>query len=437
MESILTLVKERNVDLSEGQIEGILHLLLTNKVSSMSDLVQVTGITKSVILAFKKSIADFLQEGTEGICLNELGLQVLSQLNPRAYSWSLYTYEDKQKEETLQALRKKYFFDPKREFDQFFALAETSIKKVNIVNQKGGIKGKRIAIFGDDDLLSLAIPLLATDYAELVVFDIDPQLLARVSTAVGEQGFERIKTVLYDARNEPPKQYMNYFDVVITDPPYTKSGFDLFLDRCVQFSKVKKDYSGSYIFIYYGIGVKNLEREVKLLESIHLRNLYLEDKIFKFARYTGAETVGNASNLYILKTTPHTALIQEAFTKDIYTFENVKEEKFPYVDHYVFKLFGVSAELLKSKSKLLKVCGDFCNKHKLKVVDTKVTQFKPFGFSLTYILASSNLVIHTWEEYGGVHIDLVTCSPIYNASTLSSSLISLFGARNVEYYKVE
>ena len=158
MESILTLVKERNVDLSEGQIEGILHLLLTNKVSSMSDLVQVTGITKSVILAFKKSIADFLQEGTEGICLNELGLQVLSQLNPRAYSWSLYTYEDKQKEETLQALRKKYFFDPKREFDQFFALAETSIKKVNIVNQKGGIKGKRIAIFGDDDLLSLAIP---------------------------------------------------------------------------------------------------------------------------------------------------------------------------------------------------------------------------------------------------------------------------------------
>lgn len=437
MDSILTLVKERNPDLLEAQLEGMFNLLLTKQVSTMSELIVTTGITKSVLLAFKKSIADLLQDEADGIELNALGQKVLSDLNPKAYSWSLYTFEDKHLELKLQELRKNYFFDPKREFDQFFALSETSIKKANIVNQKVGIKGKRIAIFGDDDLLSFAIPLLAKDYAELVVFDVDPMLLAKVSSVVKEQGFERIKTVLYDARNDPSKQYLNYFDVVITDPPYTKSGFDLFLDRCVQFSKIKRDYSGSYIFIYYGVGVKNLEREVKLLESIHLRNLYLEDKIFKFARYSGAETVGNSSNLYILKTTPHTALIQEAFTRDIYTFENVKEEKFPYVDHYVFKLFGVNAEILKSKAKLLKACGDFCNKHKLKVVDTKITQFKPYGFSLTYILASSNLVIHTWEEYGGVHVDLVTCSPIYNASSLSTSLVNLFGARNVEYYKVE
>ena len=437
MDSILTLVKERNPDLLEAQLEGMFNLLLTKQVSTMSELIVTTGITKSVLLAFKKSIADLLQDEADGIELNALGQKVLSDLNPKAYSWSLYTFEDKHLELKLQELRKNYFFDPKREFDQFLALSETSIKKANIVNQKVGIKGKRIAIFGDDDLLSFAIPLLAKDYAELVVFDVDPMLLAKVSSVVKEQGFERIKTVLYDARNDPSKQYLNYFDVVITDPPYTKSGFDLFLDRCVQFSKIKRDYSGSYIFIYYGVGVKNLEREVKLLESIHLRNLYLEDKIFKFARYSGAETVGNSSNLYILKTTPHTALIQEAFTRDIYTFENVKEEKFPYVDHYVFKLFGVNAEILKSKAKLLKACGDFCNKHKLKVVDTKITQFKPYGFSLTYILASSNLVIHTWEEYGGVHVDLVTCSPIYNASSLSTSLVNLFGARNVEYYKVE
>lgn len=436
MDSILTLVKERNPDLSEAQLEGLFNLLLNKQVSTMSELIVTTGITKSVLLAFKKSISDFLQDHADGIELNALGQKVLLDLNPKAYSWSLYTFEDKQLESKLQELRKKYFFDPKREFDQFFALAETSIKKANIVNQKVGIKGKRIAVFGDDDLLSFAIPLLANDYAELVVFDIDPVLLAKVSSAVKEQGFERIKTVLYDARNDPPKQYLNYFDVVITDPPYTKSGFDLFLDRCVQFSRIKRDYSGSYIFIYYGVGIKNLEREVKLLESIHLRNLYLEDKIFKFARYSGAETVGNSSNLYILKTTPHTALIQEAFTRDTYTFENVKEEKFPYVDHYVFKLYGVNAEILKSKAKLLKACGDFCNNHKLKVVDTKVTQFKPYGFSLTYILASSNLVIHTWEEFGSVHVDLITCSPIYNSQSLTSNLIKLFGARNIEYYKV-
>ena len=194
MDSILTLVKERNPDLSEAQLEGMFNLLLTKQVSTMGELISATGITKNVIIAFKKSISDFLCDDVEGIELNELGQRILADLSPKAYSWSLYTFEDRQLELKLQELRNTYFFDPKREFDQFFALAQTSIKKAHIVNQKVGIKGKRIAIFGDDDLLSFAIPLLTKDWAELVVFDIDPELLEKVGVAVKEQGFERIKT---------------------------------------------------------------------------------------------------------------------------------------------------------------------------------------------------------------------------------------------------
>lgn len=437
MESILTLVKERNPDLQEAQLEGILFILLNQSEISMADLVVTTGITKSVLHAFKRSISDLLQSDDEGFKLNDLGRKAIIDLKPREYMWTSYHFEDRQLADTLSSLRQKYFFSPKREFDQFFALAQTSIKKAKIIDEKVGIRGKRIAIFGDDDLLSFAIPLLSQEYNELVVFDVDKELLSSLSKAVEDLGYNRIKFVNYDAKSTPPKHYLNYFDIVITDPPYTKSGFDLFLDRCVELSKIKKDYSGSYIFIYYGVGVKNLEREVKILDSIRLRNLYLEEKFFRFARYSGAETVGNASNLYILKTTPYTSLIQDSFTQDIYTFENVKEEKFPYVDHFTFKLYGVSVDVLKSKAKLLKICGEFCNKHKLKVVDTSVTQFKPYGFSLTYILASSNLLVHTWEEYGSVHIDLVTCSPIFNAFELSKTLLKLFSARNVEYTRIE
>ena len=201
-------------------------------------------------------------------------------------------------------------------------------------------------------------------------------------------------------------------------------------------AKVTKDYRGSYIYICYGIGLKNTEREVKLLDSIYSRNLFLEDKIFKFNKYQGAETVGNASSLYILKTTPFTSTVQKPLAENIYTFENVKEEKFPFVDHYVFKVYGVDPAVLKSKNKLTAVFGDFCTKHKLKVMNTYITQFKPYGFSLTYILANSNLVIHTWEEYGAVHIDLITCSPVYNAPELSNNLKSLLKARHLDYYKV-
>jgi S-adenosylmethionine/arginine decarboxylase-like enzyme len=142
--------------------------------------------------------------------------------------------------------------------------------------------------------------------------------------------------------------------------------------------------------------------------------------------------------LYILKVTPYSNSF-DASTLDthIYTFENQKEEKFPFVDHWVFKVFNVPAEVLKSKTMLNAVFGKFCNLHKLKVVDQKVTSFKKQGFTITYILASSNLLIHTWPEYNALHIDLITCSPIYSKETMVKSLSELLKTKSIEASNIE
>ncbi len=435
-QNLIEKLTSQHKDLTKAQVEGILYLISSEQSLDLSGLILITGLPKAVLIEFLKSINALLIDSKEYIGFIPNLSKDVSELNLQPYKWTLFEEPAEPLASKLTDLRKKHFFAQKREYDQFFATSETSIRKALAIKAKAGLKGTKIALLGDDDLLSFAIPLLSQDYAEIVVFDIDKEQLAKIEDATKQEGFKNVKTQFYDARAPLPKNYLNYFDVVFTDPPYTKSGFDLFLDRCIELVKISKDYSGGYIYICYGIGVKNLEREAKLLESIHIRNLYIEDKVFKFNKYHGAETVGNASSLYILKTTPFTSTVQNAHTENIYTFENVKEEKFPYVDHYVFKLYGVDSAILKSKNRITAVVGEFCNKHKLKVMNTYVTQFKPFGLSLTYILANSNLIVHTWEEYDAVHVDLVTCSPVYNASELSNNLKTLFKARNIEYYRV-
>ena len=117
--------------------------------------------------------------------------------------------------------------------------------------------------------------------------------------------------------------------------------------------------------------------------------------------------------MYILKTTASTEpLAEELLSSTIYTYENQKEEKFPFVDHVVIKVFDVPDQIVKSKAQITKAMGDFCNEHKLKVVDNKITEFKNGGLTLTFILANSNLVVHTWPEFNAVHLDLITCAPI-------------------------
>jgi S-adenosylmethionine/arginine decarboxylase-like enzyme len=121
----------------------------------------------------------------------------------------------------------------------------------------------------------------------------------------------------------------------------------------------------------------------------------------------------------------------------IYTFENQKEEKFPFVDHYTFKIFGVPKNVILQKKAVLKITNDFCTTHKLKIVDTKITQFKGKGLSITFILSTSNLLVHTWPELNAVHMDLITCSPIYNKGQMGETISKLFGTSNIEIRRIE
>lgn len=203
---------------------------------------------------------------------------------------------------------------PKREFDQFFATPETVGKRVAKFAERDDLQGRKILFLGDDDLDSLAVARTGQP-AEIMVLDIDNEMLATIQKAAQAESYHQLKVLKYDARQPLPKDLLNHFDVVFTDPPYTAAGFGTFLARLCQ--AATKDAS---IYICYGYTQKELERPLKIQKLISDWGLYLAEKYEDFNEYTGAKSINNHSSLYILKKTPQTRVNEKLLQGGFYTY---------------------------------------------------------------------------------------------------------------------
>jgi predicted methyltransferase len=438
--NLIEQIKIKNQDLKTSEIEGLLYILKVEKEISNNVLIRKTGLPKETLKLFKKSISEYLKDlGENRVTLNTVGVEELSRLELRPFKWRLYTPDSPSMSyKKVSEIKNKYDIVAKREFDQFLATPETTYNKSIIVMEKGAVSGKNIAFIGDDDLVSLTLASTCDSYKSITVFDVDESLLSKIEVGAKDLNIKNLITVKYDVRKDLNQKYLGRFDTVIFDPPYTKSGVTLFLQRAVELVGKVAGFEGKYIFMFYGNSFKSPEKILKIQEIINRFNLVIEDKIDKFAQYEGAESVGSTSSLYVLKASKFTHPVDITFdAKSIYTYEKQEDEKFPFVDHMVIKVHEVSADILISKARLMGSVEKLCKIHRLKVVSKEATVFSGGGLTLTFVLANSNLVVHTWPEFKALHIDLITCSPIFKKEVLRDSVREIFGTDKVECLYIE
>ena len=245
-----------------------------------------------------------------------------------------------------------------------------------------------------------------------------------------------IEVLKYDARDKIPPQHFGKYDTVLIDPPYTYTGIKLFIDRSLQLLKGHTDFSGKYIFLNYGNSFKAPEKTLSIQQVIGEYDLLIEDKINNFNNYIGAESIGSTSSLYILKTTPKTR-IKEFKVKNIYTFEIIENQNFPYIEQYSIKILKVEKQLFY-KNALDHLIRQFAKSHSLKIKDFIFTKFEEKGGeTFTYVLQNSNLVVHTWPEFSSIHIDLITCSKVKNSNLIAETLSRLLKTDFIEVKRVE
>jgi N4-bis(aminopropyl)spermidine synthase len=217
------------------------------------------------------------------------------------------------------------------ELDQTHCTVATKISRVLRMQSAGALAGQRILLLGDDDLISVAIAGFAARAGHpdmirgLTVVDTDPDVLAWAGqqvTAVGGAA----ELVEHDLRAPLPAGLAASFDVVLTDPPYTVAGAELFLSRAVS---ALAPQPGRHVF--FSFGARRPDETLAVQQSIAAMGLAVRSLTAGFNEYLGAGVLAGTSNLYHLRSTAGARpLIEGSYDGPLYTADGRVNTVRPY-----------------------------------------------------------------------------------------------------------
>ena len=202
--------------------------------------------------------------------------------------------------------------------DHVAATAETVVRRALWLDATFDLAGSRLLCIGDHDLSSLAMCAVAPEVAVTVV-DLDDQLLEFIEGRAVRRGYN-IECWYADLRFGIPRIAAESAGIVLTDPPYTPEGVRLFLGRGAQ---GLRDRANGRLVMAYGFSPLHPALGMKVQRAVQDLDLVTEAILPAFNRYHGAQAVGSASDLYVLRPTARTFQILDkklaGATVNIYT----------------------------------------------------------------------------------------------------------------------
>ena len=306
---VLSLIATR-ADLHEGP-EGVRHFLrevYRHPGLGTRKLAQKVGLPLPVAVAVRKELERVgICKGKGGIRLSECGRTFVEQKMGLRVPTSFLCQrcagsgiEIPQEVETIKQRMLPYFKmrgPPDTRIDQAFATPETSLKRALFAFEHDCIEGRHIIFLGDGDLTSLPIALFGSA-RRLTVLDIDPRV-GRIIEQFNQENSTEIEFVRHDLRNCIPEHLRTQYDVILTDPPYTLPGADLFLSRSLECLIL--EISGS---IFLSFAAQSPENALKLHAIFVAKELIIQQIMLGFNIYEGARIIGSRSNFYLLMTAP-------------------------------------------------------------------------------------------------------------------------------------
>lgn len=326
----------KNVNIQEGEqaIENILLNIYFEEGISNKELSRNNLLPIPVIVAIKKEFIKYgllIQSG--GARLTEEGIYFIeNKLGFRGIRKDLYikllkeTWEEDEVFEMKSILSKIFKERPLVDvtIDQSKCTLDTAIKRAILCLQNYSLVGKDILCVGDDDLVSIAIGFLLKKLfndieccnTKIYVMDIDNRILTYIEGIAQKEGLP-IKCVRIDLRKPLPKNFVQQFDCLFTDPPYTLEGMKLFLSRGVE--ALKKQ---NCLPIFLSYGHKSPDFEFAMQQCFIDMGLIVSKVMARFNIYEGAGVIGNTGQMIILRTTSNSKTLMETFYQGpLYTGE--------------------------------------------------------------------------------------------------------------------
>jgi len=183
--------------------------------------------------------------------------------------------------------------------DQAHCTVETKLRRFAYLLDSGALSGRSVLLLGDDDFLAVALPLATQALGcqpprRLAVLDVDPAVIRFSRLAVERLGFDA-ELVTHDLRRPLPADLVGVFDSVLTDPPYTLGGAELFLSRA---AGALRAGPGGQVFLCFG---PKPPHETTALQRVITGMGFAVHRLMRnFNEYAGASVLAGASHLYHL-----------------------------------------------------------------------------------------------------------------------------------------
>ncbi|GAA0923879.1 bis-aminopropyl spermidine synthase family protein [Nonomuraea longicatena] len=290
-----------------------LALLCEGRWWTLADLVRETATSRRAIEALLRTLPDLARDGERfrvpiehASAYQHLLALAPPPADPVAHLLPHYPH-------VLERLEALIARAPRgrRTLDHVAATPETVLRRALLLGTRFWLPGSRLLCVGDHDLTSLAVKLVHPE-TDVTVVDVDERILAYIDA----QGLG-VRTRWADLRLGLPASAEGH-DLAITDPPYTPEGVGLFVARAVE--GLKDD---GRVLLAYGAGERTPMLALKVQQALSALNLVNEAVYPDFNRYHGAEAVGSAAEMYILrpttKTRPAVAARVERVATAIYT----------------------------------------------------------------------------------------------------------------------
>jgi predicted methyltransferase len=219
----------------------------------------------------------------------------------------------------------------KTELDQTHCTVPTKLARVLRLHEARALAGQRILVLGDDDLISVAVAHVLASAGRpaairrLTVVDSDPDVLNWIRAQISGTGVA-VEAVAHDLREPLPPALAGAFDVVLTDPPYTVAGAELFLSRAVSGLTAEP---GRHVF--FSFGARRPDETLAVQRAMAGMGLVIRSLQPGFNEYVGAGVLAGTSSLYHLRTAPGARpLIAGPYDGPLYSAANRAAATRPY-----------------------------------------------------------------------------------------------------------
>ncbi|HEX8085413.1 MAG TPA: bis-aminopropyl spermidine synthase family protein [Solirubrobacteraceae bacterium] len=309
----------RAVDLREGPggVVNLLRELARHEPLAVRDLSRLTGLPVPVVAATCGELrARGVVERTRPVSLTPLGRELAGPSGPAPEasapgdpaSAPLVALAVPPSLEPLRAELERLAeaapaADPT--IDQAHCTVETKLLRVAYLAETGRLSAGPILFLGDDDLISLAARL-APSPPDVVAVDVDERLVEFLRA-------HGVDAHAYDARDPLPDDLRGRFATVVTDPPYTLAGAELFASRA---AAALADGAGDLLFSF---GPKSPDETLAVERALTGMGFFTRALLRNFNEYAGAGTLGGVSHLHHLGAVAARPRIDGSFSGDLYT----------------------------------------------------------------------------------------------------------------------